>query len=251
MTCADLQTLFDLREGELTERVAGELRAHLEGCARCAALARRLDRMVAAIGSDLAPAATISVESVMASLARPEVKPKRPSRAPWAAGAMAASMLAAVGVTLAVAYHGEKVTARGAAPAQDALEKHVGVTVLAGEPLVALHAGAAVAADSGFALSYRNLGATDAYAMVFLVDSSGELHWVYPAYTDAAQDPLSVKLLPASSDRVLPETVRFDDLAKGSGKIVTVLSAAPLRVKDVEAGRAPSAVVRSVPITVR
>jgi hypothetical protein len=82
---------------------------------------------------------------------------------------------------------------------------------------------------------YRNLDTSGAvYLLAFVVDARGTVHWLYPAYTDASEDPASLLLPPRSEDTPLSDTVVLDTPAQGPARLVTVLSREPLHVSDIE-----------------
>jgi hypothetical protein len=261
MTCPDFRTLVDLREGELAERVALEVRTHLASCQSCGAESHRLDALCRGIAAPLASGSSLSVGSIVAALGEPAPR-AAPStwRRPGALLALAAALLA---VVTAGAWwspqHQHGFTARGGGvKAVDAMPP-TSVEPLAGEPPRRITGGETVSGSTRFSAQYRNLGQTDAHLLLFVIDSRSEVHWIYPAYRSQGEDPVAVPL-PASSNGLLSEAVGFDDLAAGNALIVSVISPAPTRVRQVEALAEPSpvsvlrlfpgAVVRATPIVV-
>ncbi|WNG25177.1 hypothetical protein F0U62_14960 [Cystobacter fuscus] len=82
---------------------------------------------------------------------------------------------------------------------------------------------------------YRNTDTTGAvYLLAFVVDAGNTVHWLYPGYIEAGQDPASILLPPGPGDTPLPETVVLDAPAPGPARLLTVFSREPLHVSDIE-----------------
>ena len=60
------------------------------------------------------------------------------------------------------------------------------------------------------------------------------MHWIHPAYLDEKLNPLSLKLEPRATDRVLTEIAEPENPAAGRLQVYALLSALPLDVKSVE-----------------
>lgn len=98
--------------------------------------------------------------------------------------------------------------------------------------------GDTLARDDSVVFTYTNLGDDPyAYLMIFGVDEAGEVHWYYPAYTDAATDPAAVRIRSESGDAPLPDRIAHD-LSGGRFVINAVFLREPLTVKAVEAALA-------------
>ncbi len=72
------------------------------------------------------------------------------------------------------------------------------------------------------------------YAMIFGFDDRGEIYWYYPAYTDAAEDPVSIPAPASDQPIALEEAVRHR-LHPGWLRVVGLFSRSPLDVRSVEA----------------
>jgi hypothetical protein len=95
--------------------------------------------------------------------------------------------------------------------------------------------GAELRPGDGILVRYSNPTAHDVYLAVFAVDQRGSVHWIHPAYLDAATNPLSLRLAAGTTERVLPEIAEPEGAAPGALRVYALLSATPLDVKRVEA----------------
>jgi hypothetical protein len=155
--------------------------------------------------------------------------------------ALATSVAAiAAGVALAPRLAPDRppgvLTARGGKP-ERSLRRDVGVIVhRGGDRLVPLRDGDAVDGETIYSTSYRNLGeAGAAFLMVFAVDAAGAVHWIHPAYVDAKDDPGSVPLVRAISEELLPSGAVLSAPSMGPLRVVTLVTARPLKVSQIEA----------------
>jgi hypothetical protein len=94
--------------------------------------------------------------------------------------------------------------------------------------------GAQLRPGDGILVRYSNPTARDVYLMVFALDERGSVHWLHPAYLDAATNPFSLRLAAGTTERVLPEVAEPEAPAAGALRVYALLSAAPLDVKHVE-----------------
>ena len=188
--------------------------------------------LVRALRAPVAPPVERLVARVMARLPAAPA----PRRARWPALALALAAAAVLMLYLRPRVDDWRVTARGGAPSD--LARLVGVELYAlGGELVPLAPGTAVAPDTAYVAAYRHAGRAPAFALVFAVDSAGEVHWLYPAFTDPARDPLSLALAPAPLPQLLAEAVVLDAPAPGPLTLCALVTPAPLRVSEIE--RAP------------
>jgi hypothetical protein len=236
--------LGGLLDGELTENRARQLREHLAACAACAARMNHLTALVAQLRAPVPEALDAEfVDAVerrlpAAAAPSPATHPRR-RRMMLALSTLAA---AAAAITLVILPHGRiasEFTPRGAHPPWHA---RVSTTlgVVDGGPGVPARARPIAAGDrlrpgDGIAVTARN-GNPDlpVYLMVFAVDAKDEVHWIVPAWSNAAQNPLSVQLPP---DGELPRPAGRTPEAPAPGKLqlMSLLSRAPLDVRSVEA----------------
>jgi hypothetical protein len=265
-TCPKDDDLVRLVDGALVPEAAGRVEAHLAECVRCRDAARTLRQIVEDVSS--APPIRLDVpahvSAVMARLDRPAAKATRVSRAWVVAGALAAAACLA----LVVGTWGRGTDAwqaRGGAAAGGAsLERDIGVLPYAARGTAhALAAGDAIDRDTPLTAGVRNAGDRPAYVLVFAVDARGAVRWITPPYERAGEDPPSAVIGPGAELRLLATTAVFDDLPPGPLRIVSVVTASPAHVSDVEsfeasgvttahvAARLPGAVVHETRVEVR
>ena len=270
MTCPTEDQLLLLLDGGIAPNQAEGLHAHLRGCEVCRGTMKDLEMLAEDLG---APVTGHDLEAHVSSVMRhiasaPEVggardgaaRAGRPrGRSAWAMsafGASAVAMAAAVLLFLRAAPDGptstgSTFTARGVKESPT-LARDVGVSLFAGttEP-VRLAAGAGVTADTTFTAAYTNVHPRSAYLLVFAVDSSATVHWLYPAYTRAREDPSSLALSAASREHLLPTSVILDSPALGELRVVSLATEVALHVSDIEgrpaAGLTHDALVRAFP----
>ena len=245
MTCPDRTELIAYRERELSERRAGELHDHVAGCPACRA---RLDALARLVDDLRAPVAAPGPHAVAHVMHRLDA-PARPPRRAWPPlAAFATAAVAAVALVIVGPWRSDDgtFTPRGGGPAlapgrvtAEAIAREVGTTLftLAGshgraEPLAAA---ARVTPATAYVLGYRNLSrAVALYALVFAVDAAHGVHWLYPAYTRADDDPAAIALPPSDTTRLLPETVVLDGVPPGPLHVIAIIGADRLRVSAIE-----------------
>jgi len=94
---------------------------------------------------------------------------------------------------------------------------------------------ATMSRDDGLLFSYTNLGPRPLdYLMIFATDASAEVRWFYPAYENAADNPLSIAIKRGGANVPLGELVQ-QDAAYGPFSLYALFTARPLSVKEVEA----------------
>jgi hypothetical protein len=217
-------------DGEVTANRAAELAAHAGGCASCRNETAALDGIVRALRAPTVATGPATVARVMAALddARPE--PRR-VRWPWLAGGLAFAAAAAVLLlVMRPVTTDEDFTPRGTRTSPVAIAVHA----LDGKELRRLEPGARVTPATAYVASYRNTGAP-AFAMIVAIDAARELHWLYPAYTEAGTDPSSVAIAESSQPKLFDETVVLEAPARGAMEILVLITAKPLRVSELEA----------------
>ncbi|NMO15696.1 hypothetical protein HPC49_02395 [Pyxidicoccus fallax] len=242
--CPEPSVWSRLIDRQLPEEMAQSLRAHASGCSRCQAELRDTESLAARIAAPLEPAASTD-EAVARVMLRVRPGPaERRAQArwsrPWAGGAVAAALAAGIAVLvlrpMPVRPPGEETaTARGSA-AVASLGRGVGITFhTAGTGTTPLTSGAVVPAESGFGVRYRNVDTRGpVYLLAFAQDARGEVHWLYPAHLSEDANEPSVRLEAASEPRVLEEVVVLEEPAPGPLRLVSVVTRAPLGVKDIE-----------------
>jgi hypothetical protein len=228
--------LFQWLDGEATANRARQLEAHVAGCPACRRELTAQQRLVGRLSEPPKPPDERDVQAVMARLrAQPPVR--RTLWSPgWRAG-LAAACVAMLGAALWLARPErtpDLFAARGAGHAHS-LERHVGVELLsAGAPPVRLRSGVVLPLGTPLFAHYRNLGETPAFLLLFAQDAAGELHWLYPAYLVAGEEPRSVELVPSVRETAMPEAVVLEAPAAGPLRVFALVSARPLSVLEVE-----------------
>ncbi|MDI1429844.1 anti-sigma factor family protein [Polyangium sorediatum] len=241
--CSTEDEFIALLDGQATENRAAALRAHIAGCARCQKALAALEALTRALAAPVHGAP--SPDAVAKIMRRIEVEPpahapaKRGARRlPWAPlGALAAAAAVAafwIGAR-AMSHDAGLFTARGGV-ASASLQRDVGIFIhRAGERLEPLAAAEVVTKDTAYAVSYVNLGpAGSAFLLVFAVDAAGEVHWIQPAYLDAADDPGAIALEHAETDAPLPTAAVLDAPAPGPLRLVSIVCPRSLHVSQIE-----------------
>jgi hypothetical protein len=81
-----------------------------------------------------------------------------------------------------------------------------------------------------------------------VMSASSPMHstWISPRYDSSQRDPEATRLPPSRDEQLLPEQVRFDDVAPGALRIVAVVSATPAHVSAIEALEAAGATSQAI-----
>ena len=235
MNCPTPDELLALCEGELTENRAAELRAHAAGCTRCTKMIERLEQLRGMVKADVR-GSRASVGGVMSRIAgggagRPVSRGRAVALS--TAGALLVAGLAALIVRPQLRPRDE-FAARGGS--ERTVRSHVGITLhLLGSGSPPLLTGQVLAADAPLVAGYRNLlGAGEAFLTVFGVDAAGEVHWLYPGFTQPSEDPASLPLPPSEREALLKESVVLEAPAAGPLRLYSVVTPAPLKVRELE-----------------
>jgi hypothetical protein len=279
--CPDREELAAWLDREVGQRRAEAIQHHVAVCSVCIARVAAIEQLIACLRAPAFAPSPGAVGDVLARLDTPA--PRRVPRT-WLAGAMAtaAIALAALAIRPSTGSGGGESAIRMPDPGDGfqprgggsgGLERHVDARLYAVAPpgaaspggprVAALAAGAAVRGDTAFTLGYRNLAADRAlWLLSFAVDASGEIHWLYPAYSRADEDPVAVRLSIASAEILMPDSVVLERPAAGRMRVMVLIAPAPLRVSAIEAlappqlGRAelqrqfPDATISELPLRV-
>ena len=236
------RALIAYLEGEVTSSERADIERQL---ADSRLAHRRLDdyrELVARLRGPAADADEIDLVPAIRDAAAAG-EPARPSRRrAWLAAAGIAAML--VGVAGAVALRSRpgvddgEFRARSAAPADDP-DRWVQLQIyVVGDDDSPRPLGARVHAGDEFLVGYRR-GADSRldHLMVLAIAADRQIRWFYPAHTDAAADPRSIRLGAAAHTT---ETIELPDLIEhelppGALAIYGLFTAEPLSVSEVEA----------------
>lgn len=238
-TCPLHDDLTRLLDGELTENRAHALRTHLAACPACAGALESRYRLLGALAAPVPghppPGALEAVMRRLDAAAAPPHRFLRRGQA-RALGAVAAAVLAVLGGLLVRDWVGgreSEFTARGGTVEWT---RKVGVELWALEAIPRrLAPGGALPPGTAIVASYSNLDPAPAYLLAFALDARGEVHWLYPAYLDARQDPEAVRLDGSVRRQALPDSVILENVAPGPLRLVLVVSREPLRASGIEA----------------
>lgn len=235
--CPGPDELMRLLDGEVTENRATQLREHVGGCSACSDQLSRERLLLADIA---APRPDIPSSALVSRIM--EGATDMPTRATWRAKALRASFVAAACGALAVLVLGglgsgnrgdTEFHSRGGA--RVGLSRYVSTTLVrADRGMQRLEAGARVAPDTTYGMTYRNLKNSSVYLLCFAVDAKQEIHWLYPAYLDPQQDPPALELAAAATEVLLPESVMLDHPALGHLRFISVLSTKADPVSSIE-----------------
>jgi hypothetical protein len=235
--CPNRDELMQLLDGEITENRATQLREHVDGCSSCREQLSRERQLLADIG---APRPELPSSALVSRIMQGAAD--MPTRPTWRTKALRAGLVAAACSALAVLLLGglgrgnrfdTEFHSRGGAHV--GLSRYVSATLVrADRGLQRLEAGARVAPDTTYGLTYRNLKGGPVYLLCFAVDAKQEIHWLYPAYLDPQQDPPALELAAAAAEVVLPESVMLEQPAPGHLRFISILSTKAERVSSIE-----------------
>lgn len=207
--------------------VPPEVLAHFRECTTCRST-------LETIGELRAFPASLDVEGGVAAVMQNIGTPRRS----WAPLLAAAAILALLPVGWALRHGADTFTPRGSSIDAGAwLRRSVGVEVRRAEaPASPLSSGGTARADTRWLVVTRNTDAhRDGHALVFAVDSGGQVHWLYPAHADEATNESSLRVAAGTSERPAEDLVALESPSLGAATFFVVLSEGPLHVKDVEA----------------
>jgi hypothetical protein len=252
--CPSHELWPQLAAGDLPEREAQQLRAHVGGCSACSERLTASQGLLAALAQ---PAAQPDERRVQALMRAADAPPRRLA-APLALAAGLAAAAALVPLWVVSVQRGEGFTARGGGEASWRQRVRAEIRPL-GAAARPVGAGASLAARAPLTVWYRNLETRlDLQLLAFVVDGAGEVHWLSPAWAAGAPAPAPGHLPRAEGDALMPDAFVADGAAPGSGTLVTVISSAPLSLQPIELAPPdvrrdpvvlfPGAVVWSVPV---
>ncbi len=125
-------------------------------------------------------------------------------------------------------------TARGSIAAGTAA---LAVFEMDGDKPRALENAASFSMKSALVFGYRNPG-NRSHLLVFGVDSKNRVHWYFPEWNDAQQNPQAVRIEPSGAVHQLPDAISHE-LAPGTLRLYGVFTNKALDVQAVEAALGP------------
>jgi hypothetical protein len=88
--------------------------------------------------------------------------------------------------------------------------------------------------DDGLLVAYTNLGPQPyTHLMVFAVDATGRVHWLYPAFERAGDDPQAIPIEGGAAAVELPDLIRHP-FAKGTLVLQALFLRRPAQVSQIE-----------------
>ncbi|MDZ4697751.1 MAG: hypothetical protein SGI86_21625 [Deltaproteobacteria bacterium] len=129
---------------------------------------------------------------------------------------------------------GDGFTARGSSATGTAA---LAVFEMDGDKPRALENAASFSTKSELVFGYRN-PANRTHLLVFGVDSRNRVHWYFPEWTDAEQNPRAVRIEPSGAVHQLPDAISHV-LAPGTLRLYGVFTNKVLDVQTVEAALGP------------
>jgi hypothetical protein len=235
-------------EGQLDGPSEANMRARLAACEACRALyERQLVVEAALLGTG---AATERLwRGVQRAAGRPESRgedragtPREPAlpRSKPRRFAVAVAALGAAAILLIAIPRLDHTprrrsvsepVARGGAAAAPALHVFRSVSEHAAEPL---GEGTAIHAREGLLFAYSNFDASLTRFMAFGIDGDYRVHWYYPAFERAGEDPQAIAIAAGREGVELGEEIRHD-LPLGPLRVVGLFLREPHGVQEIEA----------------
>jgi|GEM_PF-3330691 len=236
MTCPSEQQVIAAALGELSPDQATLVGQHIAQCDACGEQMHAHCGLVALLRPDAADPGEAAVFSrrVMnrCGTAPKQVVPLY--RRPWAYGSIAVAAAAAVWLSRpGTLTHEDAVAARGSV-VRSSLDATPDVLLLRGSALLPIQ-DAELHPGDGITLRYWNPSDEPIYLTAFALDADATIHWIYPAYMDETQNPMSVRLERSVEGTLLAEAMEPENPANGRLRIVALLTPDPLTVRDVEA----------------
>lgn len=227
-------------EGRLDAEGEVVMRARLERCAACRAHYDRHLVVEAALSGDGSGATDRLWRSIQRAAPVAPVRAGRRASTPRLAlgGAVlgaAAILLVAIPRLDSSPTRGPMITdpvPRGNADAVNTPTLHVfrSVSAHAAEPLAD---GASIRARDGLLFAYSSSDPALTHLMVFGIDVAYGVHWYYPAFLRAGDNPEAVPIVAGGQGIELGEEIRHD-LPPGPLRIVALFLREPRRVAEVE-----------------
>ncbi len=241
-SCPKSSDLLRLLDGEITRNEEARLRAHLDGCPACKEQSRLIKQLLGDVAAPIEGLdAAASVKQVLGTIRRQQAAPPQPSRSRMALRLGIGFGMAAAAALGLVMLHGHGSRLEGdfqmrGGTAGSALERRTGISLYA--PFAQrrpLREGALLPTETAITATYRNLDEKrPVYLLVFGVDAQGEIHWLYPAYTEPSSDPEAIRLPFSSAETALPDSVVLENPAPGKMRVFSILTPHPLRVSAIE-----------------
>jgi hypothetical protein len=238
MTCPSEELLVAIALGEVSPGDAAGFGEHLKNCERCATLTREHAGLASLLRMDATPVAADAqfVQLVMGQCAAsPSVASPTPlHRRPWVYGLAAVAAASALWLMRPSGHSAPDVVAARGTSSREVAPVTPDVLLLRDKTLLPIEH-AELHPGDGLVVRYWNSSDEPVYLAVFAIDANSAVHWVYPAYLDATQNPTSIRLDRAVEGKIMGEAVEPEEPAAGPLRIVALLTSEPLSVRQVEA----------------
>lgn len=243
MSCPNEQAWLIAELGDVTVNEREALVKHAHSCPVCTVARERQQRLLADLtalprlgGSAEAFLAGVVARTREAGAVAPAAARSRSTRVLWPTLAMLSVAAALALVCLPSRDDGvaDRIQARGG-KADKLAERAASadVFVARGKTLASLR-DATLHEGDRLAVRILNPSAEPSFLMAFAIDARGDVHWLYPAYSDAASNPESLALGETDAPLVLRETVELDHPAPGMLRVVSLVSRKRMSVLEVE-----------------
>ncbi len=221
--CTNEEDLVALALGESEEPRKAELLAHIATCEACAAVYADHVALVGALGEVPPPKTANHLEAVL-NAARdvpqdPRAKVLTLRRVALAMGVVA--LAAALAFRVGAPKDDPMARGSGSPPAQ--------LCYVAGTACNPLRPATKLTPEARYSLDSESRGASARFGLAFVLDSTGEVHWVFPPWTSGPPPPEA--RLPQGLSR---DAVQFPTIAFGSAHAYVLTSEMALKVAEVE-----------------
>ena len=247
-SCASQEDLLSFVDAALAPEQLARVEQHLVRCPSCAQQVATLREVIASIAAPLVSREGQAFDPKLHSLAIMErldatlAARTRPNKLPWGGvlaglGTAAAAALLVFQLTATPELQEGSFAARGGS-SESSLARDVGVQLyLKTDSLRPLGPGQRIRAHAALTAGVRNLAHEPAYLLLFAIDARDTVHWIAPQFLDPNTDQRAATIRPSVQEQLLPSSVVFDDLAHGTLRIVTLITAQPMHVSQIEALR--------------
>lgn len=237
MNCPSEQGLLAAALNELPVSEAAVINEHLTDCSNCSSVIREQQQLLAELSAQPESPAS-DREFVAEVMARCESKRKIAVHPIGRKRSLIYALAAALAATTLWFTHSSKrshwdgFTARGTS-SHNLLPVTTDVLLLRSKVLSPIDQ-AEIHPGDRIAVRYWNGSESAWYLAVFAIDAQNAVHWIFPAYLDASQNPKSIPLARAVEGRLLDEVVEPENPANGAFKIVALVTTSALSVREIE-----------------
>ncbi len=232
MSCPDLETVAAFFDGGLSSETTAQVDAHVQTCATCEAQLRSMQMNTTRLRT---MAERTSADPALVARIQARLRHARYTRKGMQWLTFAAASIALFVVSSGLWQRAPEFQGRGGIPS--ALKNKVGVQIFAQSKSAQtrpLHQNDKIAVGEGLSFLVRNRTGQPFSLMIFGIDRKGAVHWFYPSYQNADENPRSTTVAPTPIEQPLPEVVAPADAAPGTLRVVSIFTTTPLTVRAVE-----------------